>query len=100
MGLIREERMNLQKKRWAVIATRGPKDDGYSCGILGFGMGLTVLTFLQEWIFDNSISGPGQAFHDPLVRAPICLLAGYFFGLLTWKWFSKRCGSGDGSMRA
>jgi hypothetical protein len=93
MGQTRDERANLRKRRWAVIAARGKTRWVVVRGIFGAGISLTALTFLQEWLVDHSISGLRQISSDLLVRTPLCLLGGYFFGLLTWKWFSHRYGT-------
>lgn len=85
MSPTREER----RKRWSAIAAKGKTRWIVVRGILGFGISLTALTFLQEWI-DHSVSGFRQICSDLLVRVPFCLLGGYLFGLLTWKWFSHR----------
>ena len=90
----RTERANLRRRRWSAIAARGKARWVVVRGILGYGISLTVLTFLQEWVIDHSISGFRQIAHDLLVRMPFCLLGGYIGGLLTWKWFSHRYGTG------
>ncbi len=84
----------MRRRRWAEIAAKGKTRWVVVRGILGAGISLTVLTFLQEWLIDHSISGFRQICFDLLVRAPFFLLGGYFFGLLTWKWFSYRYGTG------
>ena len=86
----REERV----RRWAAIAAKGKTRWVIVRGILGFGITVIVLTFLQDWLVDHSISGFRQISFDLLVRVPIFLLGGYLFGLATWKWFSYRYGKG------
>ena len=90
----REEKANSRRTRWAAIAAKGKTRWVIVRGVLGFGVGLTALTFLQEWVINHSISGFRQISSDLLVRTPFCLLGGYLFGLLTWKWFSHRYGTG------
>jgi hypothetical protein len=83
-----------KKQRWDAVAARGKTRWIIVRGILGAGLTLTVLTFLQDWIIDHSISGFRQICFDLLIRTPIFLIGGYLFGLVTWKWFSYRYGAG------
>ena len=90
MSLTRE----AKRQRWSAIAAKGKTRWIVVRGILGAGLTLTVLTFLQDWVIDHSISGFRQICFDLLIRTPIFLVGGYLFGLLTWKWFSHRYGTG------
>ena len=89
MSPTREEK----RQRWQAIAARGKTRWIVVRGILGFGLALTALTFLQAWLVDRSISGFRQICSDLLVRAVFSLIGGYLFGLVTWKWFSYRYGA-------
>lgn len=89
MSPTREEK----RQRWQAIAAKGKTRWIVVRGILGAGLTLTALTFLQTWIFDHSISGFRQIYSDLLVRAPFFLIGGYLWGLVTWKWFSYRYGT-------
>jgi formate-dependent nitrite reductase membrane component NrfD len=89
MSSTREER----KRRWAAITAKGKTRWIVVRGIFGFGLILTALTFIQAWIVDHSISGLRQICFDLVVRAAFCLIGGYLFGVVTWKWFSHRYGA-------
>jgi len=82
-----------KRQRWQAIAAKGKTRWIVVRGILGAGLTLTALTFLQTWIVDRSISGFRQICSDLLVRAPFFLVGGYLWGLVTWKWFSHRYGT-------
>jgi len=82
-----------RRQRWLAITAKGKTRWIVVRGVLGFGLTLTALTFLQAWIADHSISGFRQICSDLLVRAPFSLIGGYAFGLVTWKWFSHRYGT-------
>ncbi len=82
-----------KRQRWQAIAAKGKTRWIVVRGILGFGLTLTALTFLQAWIVDHSIFGFRQIYSDLLPRAAFCLIGGYLFGLVTWKWFSHRYGT-------
>ena len=90
MSPSREEK----RQRWGAIAAKGKTRWIVVRGVLGFGLTLTALTFLQAWLADHSISGFQQICSDLLVRVPFCLIGGYLFGLMTWKLFSHRYGAG------
>ena len=90
MSPTREER----GQRWSAIAAKGKTRWIVVRGILGWGLGLTALTFLDDWIIDHSISGFRQICSDLLVRAVFSLIGGYLWGPVTWKWFSHRYGAG------
>jgi hypothetical protein len=89
MSPTREEKSH----RWRAIAANGKTRWIVVRGILGAGLTLTALTFLNEWVIDHSISGLRQICFDLLIRTPIFLSGGYLFGLVTWKWFSHRYGT-------
>jgi hypothetical protein len=89
MSSTREER----RQRWCAISAKGRTRWIVVHGILRFGLTLTALTFLQAWLVDRPISGFRQICFDLLARAAICLIGGYLFGLVTWKWFSHRYGA-------
>jgi len=61
-------------------------------GILGYGVILAAFTFLWEHGRNLTRLGLPQVFLDLPVRTPLCLVAGYLFGFLTWKWFGRRYG--------
>ena len=82
-----------KRQRWSVISARGKTRWIVARGILGLGLTVTALTFLQDWLIDQSISGFRRICFDLLIRTPIFLIGGYFFGLVTWKWFSRRYGA-------
>ena len=89
MSLI-AERTNSRRKKWAAIAARGKWRWVIMRGVLGFGIGMTVFTLLWEHMSDRTLPGLRQISIDLLFRVPLCLLGGFLFGLLTWKWFSYR----------
>jgi len=88
MSPTREEK----RRRWCAIAAKGKTRWIVVRGVLGVGLTLTALTFLQDWIIDRSISGFRHICFDLLIRTPIFLMGGYLFGLITWAWFSRRYG--------
>jgi hypothetical protein len=51
-----EEKINLQRRRWAVIAAKGKTRWVIVRGALGFGLGMTVLTFLWEHVSSHMIA--------------------------------------------
>lgn len=73
MSPTREERANSRRRRWAAIVAKGKTRWVVVRGTLGFGISVTALTFLQDWVVDQSISGFRQISFDLLVRAPFCL---------------------------
>jgi hypothetical protein len=86
------DRTNSRRGRWAAIAAKGKTRWVLLRGVLGFGILLTAFTFLWEHFNDQTRLGLRQISSDLLVRVPFCLMGGYIFGLLTWKWFSLRYG--------
>jgi predicted metalloendopeptidase len=84
--------VDSRRGRWAAIAAKGKTRWVLLRGVLGFGILLTAFTFLGEHFNDQTRLGLRQISSDLLVRVPFCLMGGYIFGLLTWKWFSLRYG--------
>ncbi len=79
-----------RRQRWAAIAAKGKTRWIVLRGIIGFGLTLTAFTFLEAWIVDRSVTGFRQICSDLVVRTFFCLVGGYLFGLVTWKWFTYR----------
>jgi hypothetical protein len=92
MNSNREGSANARARRWGALAAKGKARWVVVRGVLGFGVAMTVFTFAWEHISDHPRLGFLQALKDLSVRVPLCLVGGYLFGLLTWKWFSLRYG--------
>ena len=94
MSSTREERINSRKRGWwRALAAKGKTHYVVVRGVLGYGVSLAAFTFLGEHVRDLTRLGLRQVSLDLLVRLPLCLLAGYLFGILTWKWFGLRYGT-------
>jgi hypothetical protein len=94
MTLTREEK----RKRWQALASKGKTHFVIVRGVLGFGVGLTIFTFFWEHITNFSTLALRQVSLDLLIRAPLCLIGGFVFGHLTWRWFCRRYAGSDGSV--
>jgi hypothetical protein len=89
MTVPREEK----RKRWQALASQGKTHFVLMRGVLGFGIGLTIFSFLWEHIDNLSTLGLRQVSLDLLVRIPLCFIGGFVFGHLTWRWFCRRYGA-------
>ncbi len=68
--------MNSRRRKWAAIAAKGKTHYLVVRGVLGFGIGTTVLTLLWEHVSRGGALGTRQLFLDFLIRVPFYMFGG------------------------